>query len=344
MDQAKLVIACDFNFAKYHPDGASLPYEATAAKLKDEILRRHPNRLAVVAPTSPSEMRIELRDADYLVAYHADAAWLDAAPRLRWIQAGSAGIDHFFKTSNVGADAIRQRGIMLSSAAGVTRIVIGEHVLALILTFSRGLHRAIRQQLQHRWEIFMADEIYGRTVGIVGLGEIGDRVAELCKSVGMRVIGTKRSPAGYSGPADRVYPAEALPEVLREADYLVLACALSESTRGMIDERSLRLMKNTAVLINIARGEIVIESALVEALKNGTIAGAGLDTFGAPGRTGMKDLEELSPESELWDLPNVVVCPNHASATPRIYEYLAEIIIENHNRLLEGREPRHRVL
>jgi phosphoglycerate dehydrogenase-like enzyme len=344
MDSDVLVIADDFNFRKYHPEGATLPYEATAAKLRDEILARQPTALEISCPASPAAMREAMGEATCLVSYRIDAATLAAAPRLRWIQAGSAGIDHFLKMSDVGLAALQRRGVALTSAAGSMNVVIGEHVLGMILMFARGFHRAMRQQLQRRWEIFMGDEAYGRTVGVIGLGEIGSRVAELCKRIGMRVIGTKRSPDRYTGLADEVLPADAYRRVLREADYVVLACSLDHTTRGMINAETLASMKPNAVLINIGRGELVVEADLVAALRDGRIAGAGLDTFGVPGRSDLKHLEALDPASALWDLPNVIISPNNAAATPRIYEYLAAIVVENHRRLRDGLEMTHRIV
>src|SRR5690606_38496465 len=130
--------------------------------------------------------------------------------------------------------------------------------------------------------------------------------------------------------ADDVLPMAEFERVLEAADYVVLACALNEQTRGMINRDTLRRMKPNAYLINVGRGELVVEADLVEALRQGTIAGAGLDTFGPPahGRT-ISNLEQLPPESALWDLPNVIITPNHASGTPRAFEYLAEIVVRN---------------
>lgn len=342
MPEAKLLIPHDFNFQKYHPWTTELPYWATGAKLRDELAGRCPE-LGVTWARTQEETEHEIADADYLVVYHTGRALLDRAQRLRWIQCGGAGIDHFYKLSDFDEPYLKARGIMLSSAAGVTRIVIGEQVLGMMLMLSRGLHRAMRQQVHHHWEIFSADELYGRTVGIIGLGEIGGRVAELAACLGMHVIGTKGNPATYSGPAEEVLAASEYPQVLQRADYVVLACPITEATRGMINEDALALMKPTACLINISRGELVDEAALVEALKTGVIAGAALDTFGPrlPQRT-MKDQEALAPDSELWALENVIITPNNASGTPRIYEYLAGIITENHRRIQAGEEPRAR--
>ncbi|MGQ0665014.1 MAG: D-2-hydroxyacid dehydrogenase [Pseudomonadota bacterium] len=340
----RVLIPHDFDFRKYHPGRGALPYEATGEKLRDEIRRRAPG-LEVDWARSEVETLSAIEDADVLVAYGVRAAMLDRGRHLRWIQAGSAGIDHFFKLSDIAPEGLRRRNIMLTNAAGVTRLVIGEQVLACILMFVRGMPQAIRQQARHHWEIFCADELAGKTVGIVGLGEIGGRVAELCKCFGTYVVATKRNPDSYCGPADEVLPAGELPSLLRRSDFVVIACLLTEQTRGLINARTLALMKASAYLINVGRGEVVDEAALIEALKAGRIAGAALDTFGPQvGRGGIGDLEALSPDSELWSLDNVIITPNHASGTRRIYEHLAELFVRNLMLVEAGHEPPGRIV
>jgi phosphoglycerate dehydrogenase-like enzyme len=324
----KFLVPYDFSFQKYYDTDAPLPYEATGQKLADEIAAQDQS-ITLLLPQSEAEMLDMAPEADALVAYSLTNRLFNAAGKLRWVQAGSAGIDHFFKSSEPSLEDLAARGIVLTKAAGVTRIIIGEHVFAMILAMSRNVPRAVRQQDRREWTIFMGSELMGSTLGVVGLGEIGERVAELGRAFGMHVVGSRRSIAGYSGHAHEVFGADRVDEVLRRADYLVLACALNESTRGLINARALRLMKPGAVLINVARGEIVVESDLVDALKSGQLAGAALDTFGKPGRGELRNLEELDRNSPLWGLPNVLIMPNNASATPKIYEYLARIIVEN---------------
>ena len=333
----KLVIHHDFSFAKYFPGEKGLPVFATAAKLRAEIAQRDAS-LEVVAAPDRALMTAALQDADGLVSYSVTQDLLDHAPKLRWIQAGSAGIDHFFKSSDVRLSDLARRNIRLTKASGVTRHVIGEHVFAMILAISRGVPRAVMQKESRVWKIYMGAELNGATLGIVGLGGIGERVAQLGKAFGMRVLGTKRSMEDYDGAADQVFPPERVRDVAREADYLVLACPLTAQTRDMVAADFLEGMKRSAVLVNIARGELIREADLVHALKTGVIAAAALDTFGRPGRHVLSDLEALDPESELWSLPNVLIMPNNASATPRIYEHLADIVVANAARLRAGRK------
>lgn len=340
----KLLIPEDFSFAKYHPGATDLPYEATAAKLRDEIVRRDAS-LDVHAPASAEETDGLIAEADALVCYSIGPERLARAGALRWIQAGSAGIDHFFRSSGISMADLQARGIRLTKAAGVTRIVIGEHVFAMLLALSRDIPRSVRQQGARVWHIHGGTELHGATLGIVGLGEIGGRIAELGKAFGMRVIGTRRRTAGYQGPADAVFGPDKVNDVLKCADYVVLSCSLNAQTRGLINADALRLMKPTAVLVNIARGEMVVEDDLVAALRDGTIAAAALDTFGAHGRGGgeLSQLEALDADSELWSLPNVLITPNNASATPKIYDYLAEIVVDNAARLRAGQPLQHEV-
>ncbi len=335
-DLDTLLIAPYVNYAKYYPEDRELPYEGTGRKLRDELLKRT-TKLNVILAQSEEEFEKSLPETESLVSPKLTRHILARASRLRWVQATSAGIDHFFRRSDVTLADVKARGIALTTAAGAAHVVISEQVLAYMLMFSRQMHRCLYQQMDKVWDIFTADELLGRTVGIIGLGTIGSRVAQLCKCFGMIVIGTKRDPQHYEGPADEVLPASAYRDVFRRADYLILACSLSPDTRGMVNADTLALMKPTAYLINIGRGQLVEEQDLVHALKSGQIAGAGIDTFGPqlPQRTA-KDFERLSPDSPLWGMRNVIITPNHASGTPRIYEYLAQIIVDNWQRVQEG--------
>lgn len=335
----KLLIHHNFSFSKYLPDEKTLPEFATAARLRMEIAKRAPD-LHVATPPDRDEMIAALRDAEGLVSYSITRDVLDHAPALRWVQAASAGIDHFFKSSDIRLSDLVARGIVLTKASGVTRHVIGEHVFAMILALSRGVPRAVKQKQDRVWKIYMGAELNGATLGVIGLGGIGARVAELGKAFGMRVIGTKRDLKNGASAADEIMPPEQAADVASQSDYLVLACPLTPQTRNMVTADFLRRMKKDAILVNIARGEIINELDLVYALKTGVIAAAALDTFGRPGRTILSDLEALDPASELWALPNALIMPNNASATPRIYEHLADIVVDNAARLGAGR-PMH---
>ena len=336
----RILIPHDFDYRKYYPGPEPLPPEATGEGLRGEILRRD-GSMDVVHASSAENTMAALPEAEILFAYGVRRESLDRARSLRWIQAGSAGIDHFFKLSDVDADELRRRGIKLTSAAGVSRRVIGEHVLGCILMFARGMVRALDQQRAKYWEIFCTDELYGKTVGIIGLGEIGERVAELCKTFGTRVIAVKARPEHHKGHADSVFGLGEMDRVMQESDFLVLACPITAATRGVINRRSLALMRPTAYLVNIGRGELIVETDLIEALREGRIAGAALDTFGSPAtsKSGMDGLEALSPDSLLWNMPNVIITPNHAAGSRRIYGHMADLFLRNLRLIAAGEQP-----
>jgi phosphoglycerate dehydrogenase-like enzyme len=252
---------------------------------------------------------------------------LDLAPRLRWIQSIGAGYDQF------PLDELRRRNVILTRAYGVNRNAVAEHAFALILAFSRHLQDARDNQRKHLYRQMISeipgreDELGGKTLGIIGLGHIGARVAELGKAFRMRVIATKRDPSTYTGPADTVLTPEGADRVISEADFLVLNCPLTPETRGIINGRTLGLMKPSAYLINVARGGCVDEPALLSALREGRIAGAGLDHFAE---------DPLPPGSPFWDLDNAIITPHTAGETRKYEENVIDILLENLARIERG--------
>jgi phosphoglycerate dehydrogenase-like enzyme len=322
---------------KYHDADRPLPFEATPRMVKRELERRLPGVAVDIAGTGDAS-RGELAEARIILAQSLTREMLDAARRAEWVQFPGSGPDHFFKFSGTTPEDFRRRGVKLLNSPGISRIPVAEQVMALALALVRGIPRALRQQGRREWRIFCTDELAGKTCGIIGLGAIGARVAELARAFGMRVIGTRRRPGADRLAADQVYGPEDTDLVVREADVLVLACPLTPETRGMMDARRFALMKPTAYFINISRGENVDEPALVEALRRGTIAGAGLDTFGPLDVTDHKLMEALRPTSGLWELDNVIVMPNNAASTPRYFEYFADLVAENYRRAQRG-EP-----
>lgn len=260
---------------------------------------------------------------------------LSRAPRLRWVQLTSAGVDRL-----LGSDLARSP-VLLTTASGIHAVPIGEYVLGAMIAFAKGFPRSLRRQALRRWEPYWADELYGRTVGIVGLGAIGGYVARLARALGMRVLATRRStsrrsPGQQAGlpDVDELLPPGELPYLLSQSDYVVIAVPLTPQTRGMIGEEELRSMKPTAVIVNIARGAVIDEGALVRALREGWIAGAALDVFRQ---------EPLPPESELWELENIMVTPHIAGGSPRYMERAVELFCDNLRRYLSGQPLRNLV-
>ena len=202
---------------------------------------------------------------------------LATAPDLKFVQSIGAGYDQF------PLDELRSRGIRLANASGVNKNAVSEHTFSLILSLTRHLKSGARHQRDRFWRGMISeipkreDELAGKTMGIVGMGAIGSRVAKIAKAFDMTVLATKRNPATAEGPADKVVTPDRVDELLSESDILVLTCSLNDQTRNLINPDSLSRMKPTAYLINMARGGCVDEPALIDALNNGVIAGAGLD-------------------------------------------------------------------
>jgi phosphoglycerate dehydrogenase-like enzyme len=239
------------------------------------------------------------------------------ARNLRWIQATGAGVDGLLFPELVESDVI------LTNASGVHPIPIAEHTFALILAITRGLIKSFEGKRRKEWlhnEVFI-DELYGKTIGIIGYGRIGQGIARLAKGFGMRVIGLKRDPGKeVEVKPDVLLGKDSLDILLKESDVVVIIVPLTKETYHMIGERELRLMKPTSILINVARGKVVDESALIKALKEKWIFSAGLDVF---------EIEPLPPESELWGLDNVIITPHIAGLNPHYTDRLLDIFIRN---------------
>lgn len=268
-----------------------------------------------------------IEDADVLFAGFFSRELFLAASRLKWIQAWGAGVDRFLFPEVVNSP------VTLTSAAGVHPTPISEHVLGMMLCFCRKLHVSIRNQAERKWESFesedaseQVEELSGKTLGVVGLGRIGAEIARKAKCLGMRVIATRRDPSRpASEGVERLVPPVDLDQLLAESDFVVLSLPLTSDTRGMIGETQLRSMKQRGYLINVSRGKIVQEDKLIEALKKGWIAGAGLDTF---------ENEPLPESSELWGFKNVIITPHVAGQTPYYMERLTNIFCENLSRFI----------
>jgi phosphoglycerate dehydrogenase-like enzyme len=246
------------------------------------------------------------------------------APRVRWIQATSAGIGEL-----VARTGLDNTPITFTTASGVHAGALAEFCVAVMLVFVKELDRLKADQAARRWERYCAREVRGMTLGIIGLGQVGREVARLGHALGMRVIGTKRTvPADGVPYVERVLPPEGSSEVIREADVLVLIVPQTAETRRLLGARELRSMKRSAILINIARGAIVDEAALVDVLRDGHLGGAALDVFAK---------EPLPPDSPLWDLPNVIVSPHSASTVPAENARLTDLFCDNLRRYLDNK-------
>lgn len=301
-----------------------------AYQLGDELAARGQG-LRFTEVRSYDALKQALPSADALVV---SGMWrdelIDHGIRLRFIQAIGAGTDQFPR------QRLAAKGIRLASAQGVNERAVSEHAMALILALARQLPQARDNQRAQVWRGMISqvakreDEIGGKTLVIVGFGRIGSRLATLARAFGMYVIGVKRSASGSGDIADEVVGQERLLDVLPRADVVALTCPLTPETTGLIGTSALAAMKLTAVLINVARGKVVDEAALIAALGAGQIAGAGLDCVAE---------EPLPPESPLWAMPNVLITPHTAGETQRYEANVVDILLENLGRLWSGPAP-----
>jgi phosphoglycerate dehydrogenase-like enzyme len=258
----------------------------------------------------------------------------DLAPNVRWIQATSAGIGQFVR--NMRYDT-RMSGTVFTTASGVHAEPLAEFCLMAMLLFNKGLLRMVRDQERKHWERYAGTDLVGRTLVIVGVGTIGRKVARIGRAFGMTVIGVKRDAVGID-PATlnlhELYGPAQLGEALPRAEYLVLITPHTPDTEKMIGAPELAALPEGAIVINIARGAIVDEPALVEALRSGHLGGVALDVFAE---------EPLPAESPLWDMPNVLVSPHSGSTSDRENGRLTNLFCENLRRFLAG-EPLLNVL
>ncbi len=283
--------------------------------LGEDLAAELDGRVPVRTAATPGESRDLLADAEVAITGRLPEDLVDAAGGLTWLQAISAGVDH------LALDALAERDVAVTTAAGVHAQPAAEQVFGCLLTVERGLDEAAANQRRGVWERYSPGELAGGTLGVVGLGAIGTRVAELGRAFDMEVVGTKRDPSDAPDAVDEVYAPGDLRTVLTRVDYLVLACPLTEETRGLIGREQLRAMDDDAVLVNVARGEVVDQDALVRALQYRWIGAAALDVF---------EEEPLPPDSPLWDLSNAIVTPHVAGSTPRYAERLADLIAGNY--------------
>jgi len=246
-----------------------------------------------------------------------------ARPRLRWIHSRSAGVDRLL------FPALVESPIALTNGRGVFADGLGEYVAAAILFFAKGVARMRHSQAERRWDPFFVEWVRGRTLGIVGYGDIGRAVAERMRAFGMRVIGLRRRPEASAGDAllAEVLGPERLEELMARSDYVLVATPLTPRTRGLVGVRALGAMKPAGVLINVGRGAVVDEQALVAALQAGRIRGAALDVFAQ---------EPLPADHPLWGMRNVLLSPHCGAQTEGWIEAAMQAFLDNLERFRHG--------
>lgn len=317
-------------------DKLTVCFAHVAYQLQAQFTRRNTG-IESVEVRSRDDLDRHIGGADVLVV---SGLWrndlLERAGKLKFVQSIGAGVDQFPR------DQLAARGIRLASARGVNARAVSEHAMSLILAISRKLPEARDNQAKHHWRGMMGDlakredELGGKTLIVVGLGGIGGRLAQLAKAFDMRVIGVRGNPAAGKGHADSVHGMTELNKLIPEADFVALTCPLTKETENLINAERLALMKRSAYLINVARGRVVDEAALVKTLSAGGIAGAALDVTVE---------EPLPAASPLWDMPNVVITPHTGGETCRYEDNVLDILLENLDRLWRGeKELRNQVV
>ena len=251
--------------------------------------------------------------------------------RVRWIHSIWAGAGEQVAVAELSPEELER--VAMTTSAGVHATPLAEFALFGLLAFAKGLPRLLRDKADRRWESYVMDELRDRTLLVLGVGSIGREVARLASAFGMRTVGIKRTP-GEVPHVDEVHPPERLREHLPNADAVVMTLPSTAATRGLLDREAIGLLPAHAVLVNVGRGAVVDEEALVEALREGRLAGAVLDVFAE---------EPLPPESPLWELPNVLLAPHTAARSVHELERIVDLFCDNLGRYLRGEELRNRV-
>lgn len=279
------------------------------------------------AITASPDVLDRVAEAEVYMGFGVPAAVLEAGPRLRWVHSGAAGVGGSL------TPAMLARDVVFTNSAGIHGPPVAETVLAYLLHFARGLDYAGSAQRAGRWEKAAFDradspvrELGRSTVGVVGLGGIGRAVAWRARALGAMVVGTRRRPAPVEGVEVLTGP-DALDRLLERSDYVVLSVPETAETRGLIGAAELERMRPDAVLVNVARGGLVDETALLAALRSGRIRGAALDVFAT---------EPLPEAHPLWRAPRLLITPHTSAYTRAFWEREAELIEENLRRYVAG--------
>ena len=273
------------------------------------------------------------RDIRHSEHYRQFGDTLAAAPNLKWVHFVSAAVDqHPFLPNLV------ERRVRLTSSAGANGEPVAQTALAGLLMLARNFPNWWAAQGRREWTPLRGDavprDLKGQTVAIIGLGTIGATVARFCRALGMHVIGVRRTPRQPDDPVDEMHAPAALPGVLPRCEWLVLACSLTPQTRHIINADTLARLPRGARLVNVARGGVVDEAAMIAALTGGQLGGAYLDVF---------DREPLPPDSPLWDLPNVIVSPHNASASSGNSQRATQLFFANLVKWAQGRPLQNEV-
>jgi phosphoglycerate dehydrogenase-like enzyme len=322
--QTKLVISTWHQFTEWR----------APAFLAEPIRKRWP-RMKVVYLPDYAGLDAELTDTDIFVGWSLRPEQVRAARKLKWIHSTAAGVNQLMFPE------LRESRIVVTNASGVHAITMAEHTLGMLIAMARHFPDVVRHQLRRHWsqqDLWDAPlrphELYGQTLLIVGFGAIGRELARRVQPLGMKVWAVTRSGKGDRKLADRILPAKRLDEALPKADFVVLAAPETPETLQLIGAEQLAAMKCTAFFVNVARGTLVDEAALIEALHSKKIAGAALD---------VTQTEPLPPVSPLWTLENVFLTPHVSGVSEQMWPRQAKLLVENLERWFSGRALLNRV-
>jgi len=274
-------------------------------------------------PAAKGKLDALLAEAEVIYGLRLPKKVITRAPKLKWVQVMSAGIERFLDTE------MMESRVMLTNVSGIHAIPISELVLGLMLMFVKQAPLSFQLKQEKQWRRFTPSVLHSKTVGIVGLGSIGREVARLARTFGMRVLAVDVKRMAQARYVDIMLPSDQLWQLLAESDFVVLSVPLTAETKNLIGEKELRTMKSTAYLINIARGGIADEESLIRALDEHWIAGAGLDVFAT---------EPLPTDSRLWELPNVILSPHIAGSMEDYIIRATGVFTENLRRYVRGKK------
>ncbi|WP_435178503.1 D-2-hydroxyacid dehydrogenase [Halorussus sp. AFM4] len=289
-----------------------------------DAIRERVSTFDVERARTRAETLEKIPDATVVAGKAIDDEALDRAENMELFACTSAGYDH------LPLAELEARGVAVTNGSGIHGPNMAEQVVGNILVFTRRLDEGWRRQRDRRWQRYQAHELMGSTVTVVGLGAIGEAVVERLEPFGVDTIGVRYTPE-KGGPTDEVigFGGDDFDEALARTDYLVLACPLTETTRGLVGSEELKTLSPDAVLVNVARGPVVDTDALVAAVRSNELRGAALD---------VTDPEPLPEDHPLWNFENVHVTPHMAGHTPEYYDRAADILARNLERVAETGE------
>lgn len=299
-----IIVTGDLNTAdRQRTQQAAAPHHVVFASSMKEVARDLAHARVVIGPVGPEQ--------------------LAAAANLRWVHSWIAGPNQQL------SDEMRASDVVLTSSAGNGGVPLAEHAMMLMLMLDRDAPRWFRAQAQRSWDRYVHGELLGRTVGIIGLGNAGADLARKAQAFGMRVLGLRRRADQPVAGVDRIYAREELHEMLRASDFVVVTAPITPDTRGMLGPDEFAVMPAHSYYVCISRGGIADDDALLDALRSGSIAGAGIDAHG---------VEPLPADSAFWELPNVILTPHNGATTEGTRRRGVDIMVENVRRFSAG-EP-----